>query len=71
MHYFSAWLYGEIRTKKERSDWPAAWRWRWTLCLVAGLMLMFIAGLAGVGLFRTVDWFLQTPVIFKSSNSLS
>jgi hypothetical protein len=64
LHRFAAWLYREIRGKNDRSDWPSSWRWPWTLCVVFAVMLMFVAGLAGVGLFRTTSWFLQTPVIF-------
>ena len=71
LHYFAAWLYGEIRVKQARVDWPASWRWRWTLCLVAAVMLMFVAGLVGVGLFRTTSWFLETPVIFTKTLSFS
>src|ERR1043166_3636025 len=33
MHYLAAWLYREVRIKQERTDWPTAWRWRWTLAL--------------------------------------
>ena len=65
LHYFAAWIYREVRVKNERADWPAAWRWRWTLCLTAAVMMMFIAGLVGVGLFRTTSWFLETSEMFK------
>ena len=71
LHYFAGWLYAEVRLKQARTDWPASWRWKWTLCLIAAVMLMFSAGLAGVGLCRTTSWFLQTPVIFTRTNSFS
>src|SRR5262249_21154673 len=72
LHYFGVWMYREVRAKQDRADWPAAWRWKWTLCLIGATMLMFIAGLVGVGLYRTTSWFLDTPVIFvKKPHSLS
>ena len=59
LHRVGVWLYAEVRAKHQRTDWPTAWRWSWTLCLLATIVLMFVAGLAGVGLFRTTTWFLQ------------
>ena len=61
LHRLAAWIYGEVQIKQERSDWPPAWRWSWTACLVAAVMLMFVAGLVGVGLFRTTGWLMETP----------
>ena len=58
LHLVARWFYAELRVKPTRIDWPAAWRWKWTLCLVASVMLMFGAGLAGVGVWRTTSWFL-------------
>jgi hypothetical protein len=52
-------MYAEARVKQAGADWPPHWRGAWTLCLVTAVMLMFCAGLAGVGLFRTTLWFLQ------------
>ena len=70
LHYFAAWLYSEIRVKQEHSDWPTAWRWRWTLCLLAAVVLLFAAGLIGVGLCRTTVWFFETPQIWMDRNRL-
>jgi hypothetical protein len=67
LHYFGAWLYREIRLKQEHANWPASWRWKWTLSLTAAVMLMFVAGLTGVGLFRTTTWFLETPTFFDKT----
>jgi hypothetical protein len=64
LHWLGAWLYREVRERRRQFGWPPAWRWQWTLGLVAAVMLMFIAGLAGVGLFRTTSWFLESPRIF-------
>lgn len=63
LHHFARWLYGAIRFKKLDADWPAAWRWKWTCCVLASVMMMFIAGLVGVGLFKTTSWFVETPQV--------
>lgn len=66
LHLFGSWIYQEVRLKHARLDWPSAWRWSWTLSLLAAVVLMFLAGLVGVGLFRTTEWFLQTPTFLES-----
>ena len=71
LHGFAGWLYREVRVKQERADWPAAWRWRWTLGLIGAVVLMFVAGLVGVGFFRTSSWLIETPQWFQRENSLS
>ncbi|MSU79685.1 MAG: hypothetical protein EXS16_16555 [Gemmataceae bacterium] len=58
LHTLTSWLYTETRTRQLRDDWPPHWRWRWTLCLGGGVVMTFAAGLVGVGLFRTVGWFI-------------
>jgi hypothetical protein len=58
-------MFLEARERAERTDWPTRWRWRWTFSRSAAFILMFSAGLIGVGLFRTTTWFLQSPVIFE------
>ncbi|HZZ80832.1 MAG TPA: hypothetical protein VFE62_20180 [Gemmataceae bacterium] len=65
LHWLARWLYGGLRLAPTRADWPETWRWKWTLCLVAAVMLMFVAGLAGVGVFRTTSWFLEMPRIAR------
>jgi hypothetical protein len=70
LHFLAGWMYTEVRTKKERTDWPPAWRWRWTVSLIAAVMLIFVAGLVGVGLFRTTSWLVETPHFFVRENSI-
>jgi hypothetical protein len=60
LHRLAAWIYGEVVTKQQRITWPPAWRWSWTFALTATVMLMFVAGLFGVGLFRTTGWLFDT-----------
>lgn len=60
LHRFAAWVYREVLSKQQRINWPPAWRWSWTAGVVAAVMLLFVAGLVGVGLFRTTGWLLET-----------
>lgn len=61
VHYLGKALYADFRRKNARADWPPAWRWQWSLAAVGAVVLMFSAGLCGVGLFRTTTWCLDTP----------
>ncbi len=58
MHWIAGGIYREIRLKQGCTVELNAWRWSWTVGLVAAVILMFVAGLVGVGLFRTTNWFL-------------
>lgn len=60
LHWIAAGIYREIRLKHGRTVELSEWRWSWTVGLVMAVMLMFIAGLVGVGLFRTTSWFLES-----------
>lgn len=70
LHYFVAWLYDAIRTKNDATIWPAEWSWRWTMCLIALVVLMFVAGLVGVGLQRTTVWLIETPEFLQRQSDL-
>ena len=70
LHYFAGWLYREVRVKRGHADWPTAWRWRWTLGLTAAVALVFVAGLVGVGLFRTSGWLIDTTEWIKRDSGL-
>jgi formate hydrogenlyase subunit 3/multisubunit Na+/H+ antiporter MnhD subunit len=63
LHLIASWWYRHVQGTN-------AWRWRWTMALVAAVCLMFIAGLVGVGLFRTTSWFVATPEMIQNANRL-
>lgn len=52
---FLAWLYGEVCGPE-----AGRWRWKWTGTLVAGVVLMFAAGLAATGVVHQVGWMLAS-----------
>jgi hypothetical protein len=57
LHYFCGWLHGKIATMRspEVAVHPH-WRPRWTFALLAGVVLMFLAGIAAVGLTHQTIW---------------
>ena len=61
LHRFSSWLYRQIWVSFE-ADASIVRRWhgRWTAWLIGGILLMFIAGLATVGITHQVAWLLST-----------
>jgi prepilin-type processing-associated H-X9-DG protein len=55
-HLFLTWLHGAIAGPDARP-----WRPRWTAQLVAGFVLMFIAGMAAAGVVHQTGWLLTSP----------
>jgi prepilin-type processing-associated H-X9-DG protein len=54
-HVFLRWLYRE--TTRGQS-----WRFRWTLCGTAIVLLLFVAGIAAVGVSHQAAWLATSPV---------
>ena len=63
VHWFASWLYPLIAYSPDVEHASAAPRWhaRWTAWLIGGVLLMFVAGLASVGVTHQVGWLLSTP----------
>jgi prepilin-type processing-associated H-X9-DG protein len=59
LHRFMTWFYAR-RQPAEQCE-PAVWRWRWTLSSVAIIVLMFIAGIAIVGVTHQSAWLVRSP----------
>jgi len=55
-HSFLRWLYGSLRNRSD-SRWPAAWRWKWTLCGYAILACTLVAICCLVLTIHQVYWF--------------
>jgi len=51
--YCGAMIYESI---KEKQGQPAKWRMRWTIGIASASILLFCAGMAGVGLFSHLAW---------------
>ncbi len=54
-HRFARWLYAETFGTTAGSE-SRKWRWRWSAGVVAGVMLMFVAGLATIGIAHQTIW---------------
>jgi prepilin-type processing-associated H-X9-DG protein len=50
-HSFLGWLYRSVAITKE-----AKWKLRWTGALVAGVVLMFVAGISATGIAHQTGW---------------
>jgi prepilin-type processing-associated H-X9-DG protein len=50
-HSFLSWLYRQVRGFE-----PGDWKWKWTGSLVAGVVLMFVAGISAAGIAHQVGW---------------
>jgi prepilin-type processing-associated H-X9-DG protein len=72
VHWIARWL------RREMSDTDAVWRWRSTIAVVGGVMMMFVAGIAMVGITHQTTWLakedqaLLSPVLvnFDSKSNL-
>lgn len=63
LHWFLRWLYGQMRKPGEPDLQPApTWKLRWTLALVALVVLMFVAGISAVGLSHQTVWLATSPM---------
>lgn len=60
-HGFATWLYAEVRRAEGRPG--PRWRPRWTAASVAVVVLMFVAGLATVGVVHQAGWLLRSRIV--------
>ena len=59
--FFLAWLYREIRNPAgTKAFLDPRWKWRWTGGLAAVIILMFVAGMATVGVTHQLGWLLTS-----------
>src|SRR5438067_1955146 len=56
LHGFCRWLYGRPAAPEGR-----LWRKRWTASLLGAVVLMFVAGIAAVGVTHQTAWLLTSP----------
>ena len=60
LHLFLGWLHAQ-RPKPEAEGPSPPWRLRWTLSLLGVAVLMFVAGIAAVGVTHQTAWLLTSP----------
>lgn len=66
-HRFLGWVYEQTRGEGEPT--VKRWHWRWTGSLVAVIVLMFVAGLATVGVAHQVGWLVTSKEPLASFGS--
>jgi prepilin-type processing-associated H-X9-DG protein len=70
LQYFVGWLYREIRKLGgNHAGRDMRWKWRWTLNMVAGVILLFAAGIATVGMTHQLGWLITSHEPFVVSGS--
>jgi ABC-type uncharacterized transport system permease subunit len=58
LHQFASWLYALMRDlTAAASSNGRRWHWRWTGWMIGGVLLMFVAGLAIVGMTQVLPHF--------------
>jgi len=57
LHWFLGWIYRQTAA----TEGTPKWRKRWTATLLAGVMLVFVAGIAAVGLTHQTVWLFNSP----------
>jgi prepilin-type N-terminal cleavage/methylation domain-containing protein len=62
-HYFCRWLW-----LKMTPDGTAAWRMRWTVTGLTGVLLLFVAGIATIGISHQTAWLftMKGPMVIDS-----
>jgi prepilin-type processing-associated H-X9-DG protein len=73
VHLFAGWLYDQLRGSKSADDLVDVdrWRMRWTAWLVGGVLLIFVAGIATVGVTHQTGWLLFSDKPIVSSTSFA
>ncbi len=54
LHRFCAWLW-------TGSGQASTWRWKWSIAGMAGVMLMFVIGVAATGVVHQTGWLITSP----------
>jgi hypothetical protein len=67
LHHFAGWLYAH----NHAADTPGRWRWRWTTALLAVVVLMFVAGVAAIGVTHQTAWMINSPYPWFETRPLS
>jgi len=61
LHYFCGWFYGQIGTNHSNQNSRKHWRLTWTTCLLSVVVLMFVAGVAAIGMVHQTVWLANSP----------
>lgn len=61
LHSFLRWLYRHVSASRQIEGQAAIWPIRWTGALLGLILLMFVTGLAAVGISHQTAWLLTSP----------
>jgi prepilin-type processing-associated H-X9-DG protein len=60
---FLAWFYKQMPARQENAV-ARIWSWRWTLRILAIVVLMFVAGISAIGITHQTSWLFTSPEPF-------
>jgi prepilin-type processing-associated H-X9-DG protein len=70
LQYFLGWLYRELHNPgSDHATRGSRWKWRWTISLVAGVIVLFAAGTATVGVTHQLGWLITSKEALVVSDS--
>ena len=58
-HWLLRALFGRIQRVSRTTPPTRRWRWRWTICLYAGLWLLFVIAFGAGGVLRHMTWLIH------------
>jgi hypothetical protein len=61
LHLFLRWLHGQVKGPGEMGGAGRRWAPRWTMAILGLVVLMFVAGIAAVGMTHQTSWLLTSP----------
>jgi hypothetical protein len=62
LHLFLRWLFNQVQQTGQATDQSRpAWQLRWTVALLSVVVLMFVAGIAAVGVTHQTTWLATSP----------
>jgi hypothetical protein len=70
LNAFLTWLYAQIHASRAPATPAPRWHLRWTATILAVVVLMFVAGIAAVGLVHQWAWLRRTPLVWRSQEHL-
>jgi hypothetical protein len=66
MHLFCRWAYRHSPGADATLETPRVWKPRWTAALLGTVVLLFIAGVAAVGIVHQTAWLSRSSIEFTS-----
>ena len=67
-HFFFARLYQRVHQTESGPAPALSWRWTWSICAIAGFLLLFVSGMAISGVIHHTVWLKTTSEPLRNSS---